>query len=169
VLAWHPLLLPCLLTNNHQDILNEETQSLWEQLINVETVSGQTGAPAVDSFISEEVPFTDTMKGILGVVQLTAAWQSHGNGVLLTVNAIEKFLYQVHTMTPKLRKKKVNAVNNMLLEYIQLLAQRTKVTMGDLQYINNRGQAQTGAVSLSFFKAFLYDTWANAGVPIADI
>lgn len=151
--AWHPLLLPCLLTSHHQELLGNETQNLWSRLIGIETISGQTGAPAIGApvigalrAIRNEGDFLDMIKGILGVVQLTAAWQSHANGVILSIEVIKDGLFWIKDITPGSRKTAIDAVTQTLVEYLQLLSHMSKVMMGDLQYINSRGQAQTGAI-----------------------
>lgn len=82
------------------------------------------------------------------MVQLTAAWQSHANSVILAIEAIESSLASVKEITPTSKKPAIDAISAPLVEYLQLFKQKTKVMIGDLQYINSRGQAQTGAVSL---------------------
>ena len=46
-LASHPLLLPLLFSAHQEQLLNREKDRLWRSLLEVETASGQTGAPAV--------------------------------------------------------------------------------------------------------------------------
>jgi hypothetical protein len=146
-LAWHPLFLPCLLTSQQYEVLNDETERLWMQLLQVETISGQTGAPVISSLRDDTSSLSSGVKSILGVVQLASAWESHTNALLLAADAIQDELLRIKEKSPESRKSKVDSVTEMLTEYLQLAVHKSKVMLWDLQYINARAQAQTNAVS----------------------
>jgi hypothetical protein len=58
MLASHPLLLPILFTAHLQQLLNKERKKLWKSLPQVETASGQTGAPIIDRHLYPKSPKT---------------------------------------------------------------------------------------------------------------
>lgn len=147
--AGHPLFLPCLLTSCQQEVLSDQTEKLWKQLGQVETISGQTGAPFMNNF--KKAPATGSnQKSILGVVQLAAAWESHTNALLLAAEVIKDELSRVKELSPDSRKSEVDGVTKMLAEYMALTIHKSKVMLWDLQYFNTRAQAQTSAVSRMF-------------------
>jgi hypothetical protein len=144
--AWHPLLLPTLLTSNIHQVLDQQTEDLWERLIRAETNSGQTGAPAIN-ILPEENDFDRIIKDVLGVIQLAAAWESKTNALLLGIESIKDGFGHVNSRTPSSRLKSVDAVEDMLTEYLDMVAHKSKLMLWDLQYVNKRGQAQMTAVS----------------------
>jgi hypothetical protein len=152
--ASHPLLLPCLFSTHHHDLLDRQRKYLWEQLLQVETVSGQTGAPVVNLIRRKSSgdltrrEFSDTIKGILGVVQLATGWESHTNALILGIEVIKDAFPQIIKATPDSRKASVDSATRTLLEYLQLVGHKSKVMLWDLQYISTRAQAQTNAVSI---------------------
>ncbi|KAF2470260.1 uncharacterized protein BDR25DRAFT_303806 [Lindgomyces ingoldianus] len=144
--AWHPLLLPCLFTEYHHNLLSGEAAKLWGQLLRVETVSGQTGAPAKDLSMYDDSEFADTTNSILGVVQLATAWESNTHALLLGVDVIKDGLAGIKKAAPDDRSGAVKRVTEMLSEHLELTAHKSKVVLSDLQYITARAQAQTNAV-----------------------
>jgi hypothetical protein len=117
-LAWHPLFLPCILTSHQHELLSDETERLWKQLLRVETISGQTGAPVIGAFQDDVPTFQDNQKSILGVVQLAAAWESHTNALLLAADVIKDELSQIKKISPNSRESAVDGVTRMLTEYL---------------------------------------------------
>ena len=70
-MAVYPLLLPILFTEYQRQLLYQEAQRIWKRLLEVETASGQTGAPVM--FAGNYPPpessdFDEMIKGALQVV-----------------------------------------------------------------------------------------------------
>src|SRR5205814_1974926 len=131
---------------HHHGLLSSEAAKLWEQLLRVETMSGQTGAPVIDLSAYDDSEFVDTTNGILGVVQLATAWESHANALLLGVDVIKDGLAGTKKAAPAARSGAVEKATEMLLEYLELTKHKSKIVLWDLQYITARAQAQTNTV-----------------------
>lgn len=165
--AWHPLLLPCLFTEHHHGLLSCEAAKLWEQLLRVETVSGQTGAPAINLSAYDDPEFVDTENGILGVVQLATSWESHTNALLLGVDVIKNGLVGIKQAAPAARSGAVEKVTEMLLEYLELTTHKSKVVLWDLQYITARAQAQTNAVGSDQISSRISELTLEQGIQLS--
>lgn len=156
-LASHPLLLPALLTGYQRGLLGKETKRLWNQLVDVETESGQTGAPVVDGMCrrwpdppsKSRIDYKSVTIGILGVIQLGVTWESYIRALLLGIETIQDSISHISTVTPAMRKKAVETTAATLTERLTFLSHKSNVMLWDIQFINNRAQAQMTAVSFS--------------------
>ncbi|KAL4779919.1 hypothetical protein BJX76DRAFT_339371 [Aspergillus varians] len=171
-LTHHPLLLPILLSSYQQKLLNEQTRNLWEKLINVETLSGQTGAPkliskdnattgdndgkstipspgstppSTESF--DKTGFNDITKDILGVIQLAETWQTNTEALILGIESIGNSIKTVDaTGIDGSRKTKINKISPSLTQWLEFTHHISKIMLSDIQFIERRGQAQMNAV-----------------------
>ncbi|KAF4983671.1 hypothetical protein F66182_17056, partial [Fusarium sp. NRRL 66182] len=109
----HPLLLPIILARQQQIILYEKTEGLWDELLQVENVSGQTGVvlvPMDDESLSGRRSARATSKKetqkdhisnkritnkALGVMQLTSVWESQTRALVQDINAIRESMTEV--------------------------------------------------------------------------
>jgi hypothetical protein len=105
VLASHPLLLPTLFTGYQRRLLNFETSELWRKLLEVESKSGQTGAPAINShlYVSQGVDYNTITIGVLEIIQLTSAWESYTQALLLGIESIQESIGYINAVTPHQR------------------------------------------------------------------
>ncbi|KAF2650926.1 hypothetical protein K491DRAFT_696890 [Lophiostoma macrostomum CBS 122681] len=162
----HPLLLPTILVEMKVDRINDEEIALWNLLVRVEGQSKQTGAPAVNgpAPYSEHLKNTDELEeeqlqqgrvdsefqevtlGVVGVIQRTTSLGSHAKALLLTIEGIQKSIRFVSNVPSTLEADHIKKVGEMLSEKLELLEHRTKVMIGDIEFIEKRAQAQQSAV-----------------------
>jgi hypothetical protein len=150
LLASHPLLLPILLTGYQRGLLAIETTRLWNELVDVETESGQTGAPVINGPLSprKRTDYKSVTIRILGVIQLGVAWESYVRALLLGIESIQESICYINSVTLDPRKKVVETATVALTERLTFLSHKSNVMLWDIQFINNRAQAQMTAVSL---------------------
>ena len=148
--AGYPLLLPLLLSDYQRHLLNQESKRLWSKLLEVETQSGQTGAPAIFMVagLRNRDDFDGMIKGALQVVQLSAAWVNYTEVLLLVIEDIQKSIGSIHDSTPQSRSDDIEATESVMVEYTRFVHHRCKIMQSELQYIYKRGQAQMTAVSI---------------------
>ena len=148
-LASHPLLLPVLFTAYQRSLLGRHTEKLWSTLIEVETMSGQTGAPAIHIVAPTEEPkdYNSIVKDILGVIQLASSWESYMKILLEGIESIQESIDYVSKLTPVSREGATKATAAILTERLRFLSHKSKVMLWDFEYFNKRAQAQMTAVS----------------------
>ncbi|KAF6229173.1 hypothetical protein HO133_007289 [Letharia lupina] len=149
-MAGYPLLLPILFTAYQRRLLHEEGKRIWERLLEVETMSGQTGVPVMHAKLLHALPtsrnFDRMTKGVLEVVQLAAAWVNYTEVLLSAIEAIQESMRHINTTTPHARLDYVEKAESVMVEYLEFISQRCKVMLSELQYYYKRGQAQMTAL-----------------------
>jgi hypothetical protein len=165
-LSDHPLLLPTILVEMKVDRINKEEVELWNLLVRVEGQSKQTGAPAINGTIPDlgysnhddelekektqqervDSEFQQVTLGVVGVIQRTTSLGSHAKALLLSIETIQKSIKIVGDMEPTLDVAHIKKVGGMLSEKLDLLEHRTRVMIGDIEFIEKRAQAQQSAV-----------------------
>lgn len=164
-MSGYPLLLPILFTAYQRRLLNQEGRHLWTRLLEVETASGQTGAPAIFAGRDASPPSNDfdrMNKGVLEVIQLAAAWMSYTEMLLSAIEVIQESIRHINTTTPHVRLDCVQAAESVMVECLGFTSQRCKVMLSDLHYIYQRGQAQMTAVGIPpQMHLYLYSTLTN--------
>ena len=156
-LAGYPLLLPILFTDYQRGLLRQEGERIWERLLEVETASGQTGAPAMFAdhhTLSASGEFDRMIKGALEVVQLTSAWVAHTEILLSATETIQESILHINATTPHGRLDYVEEAESFMVEYLGYISHRGNAMLSQLQYIYKRGQAQMTAVSAAFAIVF---------------
>jgi len=166
-LSGHPLLVPILLAQLKVCCIEEEEADLWNLLVDVETRSRQTGAPAINS----ASPYDDLMVGdrvansiiqqerddskfqritldVVGIIQRTTYAESHAKALLLSIDEIRKSMEVVRDAAATFKTGHVEKVGEMLSEKLDLLEHKTRVTTGDIGFVEKRAQAQQSAVRL---------------------
>ena len=148
-LADHPLILPILFTTYQRRLLNKERKRLWVSLLEVETQSGRTGAPAIGSRVPQDQlrDYESITNGVLGIIQLTAAWESYTKALLLGIESIQESITYNSAKAPVSRKAKVEAAAVVLSEWLTFVSHKSNVMLWDIQFIHKRAQAQMTAVS----------------------
>jgi hypothetical protein len=165
-LTRHPLLLPLLLIEEKLNLIEDQEMQWWNALVNVETLSRQTGAPAVnfleivkweqsgDSEYTNMIGESDGTRlqsitiGVLQVLQLITYAESHARSLLLAVEEIQKSMETLNTITNAPRKVYMEKAGAVLSEKLDLLAHRIRVVISNIQFVEKRAQAQQSAVSL---------------------
>ena len=156
-LAGYPLLLPILFTDYQRGLLYQEGEYLWERLLEVETASGQTGAPVMfaDDYPRSASSDFDTMiKGALEVVQLTAYWVAKTEMLLSVTETIRESIRHINATTPQERLDTVEQAESVMVEYLGYISHGNNAMLSELQFIYKRGQAQMTAVSAAFATLF---------------
>ncbi len=157
-IAGYPLLLPILFTAYQRRLLHQEGKRIWGRLLQVETMSGQTGVPVMHAELQHAPPasrdFDRMTKGVLEVVQLAAAWVNYTEVLLSTIEAIQESIRHINTTTPHVRLDNVEPAESVMVEYLEFTSHRCKVMLLELQYIYKRGQAQMTAVSIALASVF---------------
>ena len=160
-LAWYPLLLPILFTDYQRGRLRRETENEWLRLCEVETTSGQTGAPVVfagDYPRSANGDFDTMIKGALEVVQLTVYWVAETEILLSETETIRESIRHINATTPHKRLDIVEEAESIMVEYLGYISHRNNAMLSRLQYIYKRAQAQMTAVSAAFATVFSLNT-----------
>ena len=162
-IAGYPLLLPILFTDYQRELLHQKAQRIWKRLLEVETASGQTGAPVMLCGRyppPESSDFDEMIKGALQVVQLAASWVEYTEILLSTTESIQESIRHINATTPHGRLDCVEAVESVVVEYLGNISHRCKTMLSQLQYFYKRGQAQMTAVSaalhLQLYPALTY-------------
>ncbi|KAF2183104.1 hypothetical protein K469DRAFT_751698 [Zopfia rhizophila CBS 207.26] len=147
-LACHPLLLPILLTAYQRQLINTEEAKLWSLLVDVETRSGQTGAPLANPYYKSKKGknFSIITKDALGVIQRATYSESHIKALLLGLEAVQDSILHIKTENSKSRKADMEKAGHILKERLEFISHKTKVMLGNIQFIEKRGQAQLTAV-----------------------
>jgi hypothetical protein len=147
-LASHPLLLPVLFSAHQLQLLNRERKQLWVSLLKVETESGQTGAPVINSniFPKKSKNYGRITKHVLGVVQIASAWESYSKALILGIDSIQDNLIYLNDLTTGPRKATVKAVATVLTEWLTSVRHKSNVMLWDFEFIDKRAQAQMTAV-----------------------
>jgi len=147
-LASHPLLLPVLFSAHQQQLLNRERKKLWVSLLKVETESGQTGAPVINSniFQKKSNDYGRITKHVLGVIQIGSAWESYSKALILGVDSIQENIIYLNDLTTEPRKAAVKAAATILTEWLTSVRHKSDVMLWDFEFIVKRGQAQMNAV-----------------------
>jgi hypothetical protein len=151
-LASHPLLLPSLLVEMKADILRRQEVRLWNQLIAVESLSGQTDLPAVNVPVSLPGANADfgliTLKA-LGVIQGATSVGDHAKALLQSIGEIQKCIAVITGCTEDTRGEYMKKSGTILSEKLGFLTQVTNMTLSSIEFIEKRGTAQQSAVSLT--------------------
>ncbi|GFG00727.1 hypothetical protein IFM53868_10837 [Aspergillus udagawae] len=168
-LACHPLLLPVLLTGHQYTVLNTQARNLWNQLLDVETRSGQTSAPrirfdtgdtsaAAGTFQSwdqstKEAPknplhnYNDITIDILQVIQFSTTWESYTNALLLGIECMKKNLEELETDNNQLaHERTLKEITFHLRHWLDFVEHKSKIMLWDIQFIEKRAQAQMNAI-----------------------
>jgi hypothetical protein len=161
-IASHPLLLPVILVAMKQHLIGEQESRLWTSLVDVETRSGLTGAPRMDTHPRPGNQLTEynieivTMRA-LGVVQIATYAETHAKALLVMIEAIMESIKSVTEVTPHPNKTNVEKAGSLLSEQLVFLAHKTRVLLGDIQFVEKRAQVQITAVRqpVFLFKALL--------------
>ena len=156
-LAGYPLLLPILFTDYQRGLLHQEGEYLWERLLEVETASGQTGAPVMFAHNyprSASSDFDTIIKGALEVVQLTAYWVAKTEMLLSVTETIRESIQHINATTPQERLDTVEQAESVMVEYLGYISRGNNAMLSELQFIYKRGQAQMTAVSAAFATLF---------------
>jgi hypothetical protein len=111
--------------------------------LDIETASQQTGVPVVGDYTSIINPgdYTEMTKRTLGVIQLASAWQSTLKGIMLGMDEIKDSLKLLHTTLGE-------DLAEVFTSWLRLTLHQCNVLLGQLEYIDKRGQAQMEAVSV---------------------
>jgi hypothetical protein len=149
-LAHHPLLLPILLSVHQMQLLNREKDRLWRSLLQVETASGQTGAPLVGSYPSpdDSKDYSQITRDVLGVIQISSAWESRTKELLLGIEAIEESMKHIDGLIVQPKKAMMEDAENVFLEWLRHTTHKSSTLLCELQFIEKRAQAQMTAVIL---------------------
>jgi hypothetical protein len=147
-LAGHPLFLPVLLTGYLRQLLRYQTELLWENLLEAETESGQTGAPAMNASPRGHMDYGSITNLILSVVQTGSAWESYTNTLILCIKSIQESISYINLVTPDSRKKTTEIQSTVLTERLAFLSHKSSVMLWDIQFFLRRAEAQMTAVSL---------------------
>ncbi|KAK0509623.1 hypothetical protein JMJ35_008017 [Cladonia borealis] len=148
-LAGYPLLLPILFTDYQRGLLHQEGEHIWEILLEVETASGQTGAPVIsaDNYpLSASSDFDTMIKGALQVVQLAAGWVAYTEMLLSATETIRESIRHIKATTPQERLDTVEEAQSIMVEYLGYISLGNNAMLSQLQYIYKRGQAQMTAI-----------------------
>lgn len=150
-LASHPLLIPVLLINMKQRLIADQERRLWARLVDVETKSGLTGAPAIGTKFLPVSSLTDqnidfVTRRALGIVQIATYARTHAQALLVIFQSIQESMNKVNAATPHPNKARIEKAGLILSERLTFLAQTTQVMLGDLEFIEKRAQVQITAV-----------------------
>ena len=131
-LGSHPLLIPVLLISMKQQIIGDQAQGLWRDLMTVETESGLTGAPVIGARSFQASSLTDqdiesVTRRALGIVQIAAAAGAHAKALLVLIQSIQESLKEVDRATIPTNKEHIQKAGRILLERLKSLAQTTQV------------------------------------------
>lgn len=142
-MARYPLLLPISFTAYQRRLLHREGKRIWERLLEVETMSGQTGVPVMHAELLYPLParrnFDRMIKGVLEVVQLAAAWVNCTEVLLSVIEAIQESIRHITTTTPLVRLDYVETAESVMVEYLEFVSQKCKAILSELQCIYKRG------------------------------
>ena len=159
-IASHPLLLPVLFSTYLRQLLRNESDRLWDRLLQVETQSGQTGAPVLGVTLRrhESDSYDNIILGAMEILQLASAWEGYTEVLLLIIDSIQECIGHVKAITPPERSTTVQITADILTERLTFISHKSKVLLLELQYINKRGQAQMTAVRPAYLsELFLPD------------
>ena len=162
-LAQHPLLVPILLVELKVCCLEDREAELWNLLVDVETRSKQTGAPAINvpfnGFTEEDWEEDSKTRqerldseihhvtlDVVGVIQQTTYSESHAKALLLSIEEIRKNIKIVNDMAVPQRMDQISTIGAMFSERLDFLGHRTRVVIGDIEFVEKRAQAQQSAV-----------------------
>lgn len=159
-LGSHPLLLPLVLVTLRREIIHQEGRELWVRLLDMETRSGQTGAPAIRDQLPtfenddpqssaaniSDMDFQSLIRGVLGVLQRVTYAETQTNALLLTIEAMSRSVAAVSDATETPRKESITSAGAIISQRLQLLEQQTRVMLGDAKFLEKRAQAQQAAV-----------------------
>jgi hypothetical protein len=147
-LANHPLLLPVLFSAHQHQLLNRERKRLWVSLLKVETESGQTGVPVINSniFQKESKDYGRITKHVLGIIQVASAWESYSKALILGVDSIQENIIYLNDLTTEPRKATINAAATVLTEWLTSVRHKSDVMLWDFEFIDKRAHAQMTAV-----------------------
>jgi hypothetical protein len=148
VLASHPLLLPVLLAGYIRQLLRYQVVLLWIDLLDAETESGQTGAPAMDALPRGYRDYGSITNLVLGVVQKGTSWESYTNALILCIKSIQESISYINTVTPGPRKEITETQSAILTERLEFVSHKSNVMLWDIRYFLRRAEAQMTAVSL---------------------
>ena len=148
--AHHPAFLPTLICTFHRNLLRRLCDKANDDLFGVEMDSGQTWAPVVgwrpQGMRPNDMEIT---KRVLGVIQLTTAWEPYSKALLSDIESIQEFIEHVNGITPAPRSMLVAAEGRILHERLSFLARKSSLMLWRFGYVKQRAQAQQAAVRLS--------------------
>ena len=139
-----------------QHLIGEEESKLWTSLVDVETRSGLTGAPRMDTHPHSGSQLTEynievvTIRA-LGVVQIATYAETHAKALLVMIEAIMESIKSVTEATPHPNKTNIEKAGSLLSERLVFLAHKTRVLLGDIQFVEKRAQVQITAVGQPAF------------------
>lgn len=136
-IASHPLLLPVILVTIKQHLISEQETGLWENLVDVETSSGLTGAPRIDTYPQVGTQLIEynievMTRHALGVVQIATYAETHAKALLVMIDAILESIKSVTKVTPDPNKTSIEKAGSLLSERLVFLAHKTRVLLGDI-------------------------------------
>ena len=148
-LAEHPLLLPILLSGIQQRLISEEVAKLWKELLDVESHGGRSGITIVGvDRVVEETAQESITEAVLSVLQLATAWESEARALLFGLELMEEILSNKAAIGIPAYLSATSKFE-ILRESVQLISQRTKIVLWDIEFIEKRASAQMDAVSRS--------------------
>ncbi|KAK2803199.1 hypothetical protein FQN50_007066 [Emmonsiellopsis sp. PD_5] len=154
ILSGHPLLLPMIIILMSLDVIQAKVNGQWTQLLEVETRSGQTGAPAVHTGSNVEKvdvkDFDKVTREVLGVIQYTTDAQCHVEQLLVTIEEIQKCVGVVRDAAKAAKSDHaigyIEKCSLMISEALDFCCHTTKVVLSSIKSVEQRAQAQQSAI-----------------------
>ena len=151
-IAHHPAFLPTLVCSYHRTLLQKLSDSLNNDLFNVETDSGQTWTPIYNPRGFRRPGDCDDAnitKRALGVIQLATAWEAYAKAVLCNIETIRDFMRYATSLVPEHRRSYVQLEDEIFHERLRFLEGKDKTVLWRFEYLKERAQAQQSAVRTS--------------------
>ncbi|MCJ1333952.1 hypothetical protein MMC10_010659 [Thelotrema lepadinum] len=148
-IAHHPAFLPTLVCSYHRTLLQKLSDSLNNDLFNVETDSGQTWTPIYNPRGFRRPGDCDDAnitKRALGVIQLATAWEAYAKAVLCNIETIRDFMRYATSLVPEHRRSYVQLEDEIFHERLRFLEGKDKTVLWRFEYLKERAQAQQSAI-----------------------
>ncbi|KAK2778142.1 hypothetical protein FQN52_002903 [Onygenales sp. PD_12] len=155
ILSGHPLLLPLIIILMSLDVIQFKVNGQWNQLLEVETRSGQTGAPAVHTggLNVKKVDVKDfdkVTREVLGVIQYTTDAQCHVEQLLVTIEEMQKCVGTVRDAAKATKSDNtigyIEKSSLMISEALDFCCHTTKTIVSSIKAVEQRAQAQQSAI-----------------------
>ena len=106
-LASHPALLPTLICSYLGGLLRRSTDKGINDLLEVETESGQTGVGVYDMLgmyrirpLGQCCDHAETSKRALGIIQMATAWECHAKQILSHIESVRQCVTYINSISP---------------------------------------------------------------------
>ncbi|KAK0673174.1 hypothetical protein QBC41DRAFT_298978 [Cercophora samala] len=149
----HPLLLSVILAEMRLDAIDHWRRSLWRLLLDVETRSGQTGAPTLHAASQQHQMYDKgqdywvrVAMDALTVMQLAAGMEDHANCLKLILSEMTSMLSQLPEAAGCGKTSRLVKTGWLIKQKVQSLSHGLDITISGIQYIMKRGEAQQSAV-----------------------